>query len=105
MCALKVDERAYSAIVVPAILQKLPENIRLTITRGSDYLKWTMKEMLEAPQGELELREEHSIIPDINIDKEERKPRRDRRSSASALLAKREEKECAFCLGDHAHQE
>ena len=35
---LGVDESSYATIVVPEILDKLPESLRLTITRGA--CKW-----------------------------------------------------------------
>ena len=38
--ALGVDESTLSAVVVPAVLNKLPEAFRLTITRGTDFLSW-----------------------------------------------------------------
>ena len=53
--ALGVDETTFAAVVVPAVLQKVPEAFRLTITRGADFLNWTMEELLK----ELELREDH----------------------------------------------
>ena len=36
--ALDMDESAFAAVVVPAILQKLPKAFRLTITRGASFL-------------------------------------------------------------------
>lgn len=46
--ALGVDETTFAAVVVPAVLQKLPEAFRLTITRGADFLNWSMEELLSA---------------------------------------------------------
>ena len=57
--ALGVDETTFAAVVVPAVLQKMPEAFRLTITRGADFLNWTMEELLSAFLKELELREDH----------------------------------------------
>ncbi|CAB3986134.1 TNF receptor-associated factor 3 [Paramuricea clavata] len=57
---LGVDESSYATIVLPEILDKLPESFRLTITRGacgSDFLHWTMKDILEALLDEIELLE------------------------------------------------
>jgi hypothetical protein len=34
LCALKVDENTYSGIVVPTLLEKIPDSVRLTISRG-----------------------------------------------------------------------
>ena len=58
--ALGIDENTYAAIVVPVILQKLPEDIQLTITRGNDHCEWTVETMLEHLLSEIELREEHT---------------------------------------------
>ena len=51
--ALGVDEKSFSAVIVPAIMQKLPENFRLTITTGAEFLEWTMGELLVALPKEL----------------------------------------------------
>ncbi|XP_028412500.1 uncharacterized protein LOC114535337 [Dendronephthya gigantea] len=40
-------------------MEKLPEQFRLTITRGQNFLEWSMEEMLQAFEKELELREAH----------------------------------------------
>jgi hypothetical protein len=59
---LGVDESLYATIVVPEILDKLPESLRLTITRGSSgsyFLNWTMKDILKALLDETELHEAH----------------------------------------------
>ncbi|XP_028417288.1 uncharacterized protein LOC114541689 [Dendronephthya gigantea] len=58
--ALGVDEASYSDIVVPAILEKIPEVVRLTITRDKPHSEWSMNDVLGALEGEVELREEYS---------------------------------------------
>ena len=40
--ALGVNDESYSAIVVLTILEKLPEQFRLTVTRGTNFLEWSM---------------------------------------------------------------
>ena len=60
--ALKVNEQTYAAIVVPSILNKLPEIVRLTITRGEDYMEWTMANLVKALLAEIELREGHALL-------------------------------------------
>ena len=40
--ALGVHEAAYSNIVVPAILEKIPEIVRLTITRDHPHSEWSI---------------------------------------------------------------
>ena len=62
MEALKVDVNTYSSIVVPAILNKLPEAVRLMITQGANYLKWSTKDLVEALLKEVELQEGHAMM-------------------------------------------
>ena len=57
--ALGVNASTYEGIVVPAVLGKLPEAVRLQITRGKNHEEWRMDEMLGELLCELELREEH----------------------------------------------
>ena len=59
--ALNVDERTYSEIVVPMLLERIPDSIRLTITRGKQYLEWTLKDLLDSLLTEVELREDHNL--------------------------------------------
>ena len=105
--ALGVSEESYSTIVVPTIMEKLPELFRLAITRGTNFLEWSMKEMLEAYETELELREAHNPVG-ISSDKEQernmgKKYSQQATATAAALLAS-EKKNCAFCLKNHAHE-
>lgn len=37
--ALGVEQDTYSAIAVPSLLEKLPEQLQLMITRGEDHHK------------------------------------------------------------------
>ena len=51
--ALGVDETTYSAIVVPSVLEKLPQTLRLTITRGKDHHQWNLRDLLEGLEQEV----------------------------------------------------
>ena len=57
LVALNVDEMTYTSIVVPALLEKLPESVRLAMTRGEDFKNWKMKELLKQFLVELEFRQ------------------------------------------------
>ena len=110
--ALGVDENTYSSVVVPAMMQKLQDNFRLTITSGEEILTWSM-EMLEAFLKELDLREDHFYAANPSkIGKENRlkggtanalHTKQDELNTASALLAKMNDF-CAYCKGGRAHQ-
>ena len=45
--ALEADKSTYSAIVVPAVLEKLPHTLRLTITRGKEHQLWNLNDLLQ----------------------------------------------------------
>lgn len=105
--ALGVDENTYSAIVVPAVLEKLPQTLRLTITRGKDHHQWAFKDLLEALENEVELREEYN-----DSARHRNAPGDFRRKSHTATLHTGnsrnwkavKETNCAFCLGEHPHE-
>ena len=58
--ALGMDQDSYSAIVAPSLLEKLPEQLRLTITRGEDHHEWKLQQLLEVLGNEVELRDEYN---------------------------------------------
>ena len=102
---LGVSEESYSTIVVPTIMGKLPEQFRLAITHGTNFLEWSMKEMLGACEKELELREAHNPVGISSGKEQERNmgKKYSQQATAAALLAS-EKKNCAFCLKNHAHE-
>ena len=97
--ALGVHESSYSAIVVPSVLEKLPQPLRLTITRGKDHEEWKMSDLLENQGGEIELWEQYSDSSNTAGDFRKRNilPKR--------TLFAGKEKNCAFCLGPHKHED
>ena len=61
---MNVDERTYSEIFLAMLLERIPDSIRLTITRGKQYLdclEWTLKDLLDSLLTEVELREDHNL--------------------------------------------
>ncbi|CAB4031805.1 Hypothetical predicted protein, partial [Paramuricea clavata] len=110
-----VNVSTYSRIVVPTIMEKLPEMFRLTITREREFLEWSMKELLEAMTKEIELREAHHAVITTSEGQERKseggKPYTKKRlygnSSAAALLARQQQdsakfiSRCAYCLQEH----
>ena len=110
--ALSENENTYSAVVVPAVLHKLLEAFRLTITRSTDFLSWSIEEMLTAFLPELELREDHDHVVTASAGSQDQKQSafrsRDSRmrgtSTNTTLHTRQETDNCAFCLGKHAHE-
>ena len=93
--ALGVDEQSYSEVVVPTLLEKIPDAIRLTITRGRQYLEWTLGDTLEALLVEVELREDHCLAQHRSNEAKKGPV------TSSALFAGKGDRRCAFCLENH----
>ena len=59
--AMGVDEDSYSTIVVPVLLDKIPEAVKLNMIRSTNCRQeWTLEEMLRAFGDEVEVRELHT---------------------------------------------
>lgn len=107
--AIGVESSAYDAIVVPSIVEKLLEGVRLSITRGKCHMEWSMDELLAEFLEELEIRQEYSFLPNKDSKKNHREDEGNKRqetpSTGSALLAGAEINHCACCAGKHAHSD
>ena len=105
LIALKVDEATYSSIVVPTLLEKLPESVRLTMTRGKNFKEWTMDDLLKHLLVEVELREE-AVISTPNDGRNQTGHGKNRNMyTNSALFAGWGKGMCAFCRGSHKHED
>jgi hypothetical protein len=104
--AVGIEKNTYSSIVVPHILDCLPESVRLIITREKDFHEWDVENLLQPLKREIELREEHRE-PERKGSREfvERSSWKRSPSSAQALLTKSRVEACAFCLGIHRHED
>ncbi|CAB4040249.1 Hypothetical predicted protein, partial [Paramuricea clavata] len=95
-------------------MEKLPEQFRLTITRGQNFLEWSMEEMLNAFEKELEHREAHNAVG-TNSDREQERHERNsgnikkygqhHHGTAAALLANERRGNYTFCLKNHNHED
>ena len=104
--ALGVDKDTYSSIVVPVILDRLPEAVRLIVTRGKDFHEWTLEDLLLPLKKEVDLREEHRE-PERRGGRENTEKQSWKRgpSSTHAFFTKSGTEACAFCLGEHRHED
>ena len=114
--AMGVDEDSYSTIVVPVIMDKIPDAVKLNMIRNiSGHREWVMGDMLRALRTELDIREQHTSFfkqvgnPSAAKERFDVKPRiPGRTTTASALFAKQDGGEqkskqgtCVFCNGSH----
>eukprot|EP00794_Sanderia_malayensis_P011463 gene11463-biopygen9142 len=116
--ALGVDTITYSSVIVPVLIEKLPEGIRLGMLRdvGKSHLDWNLEEMLGALSKELEIKECHVQLSrnpngqgrpeDTRRSRQESNPGRTTMGTANALFAGKEEKKrCAYCSQEHVHED
>ena len=102
--SLQVPQETFFSVVVPSLLKKLPEQIKLLITRGrDDYDQWSIEVFLEALLKEIELRETHEVGKERSREVKERNTRSEP-TTGSALLTRGEKLDCAYCRGEHPHE-
>ena len=107
LVAIGVEKQMYSGIVVLSILEKLPDTLRLTITRGGEYLEWNLGDLLHVLLKEVELREDYSFTPQVhpNLKGYRRKKLPPQTNSFLMNNGSRTDGQCAFCLGEHPHED
>jgi hypothetical protein len=105
--ALGVDKATYSDIVVPAILEKIPEVVHLTITCDKLHSDWSMNDVLTVLEKEIELREEYQTNPQDEERSAKRRynGRNNGPSTGSVLNVVKQDESCAFCQGKHHHED
>ena len=109
--ALGVDKYTYSSYVVPLLMEKVPENIRINMIRFSDkeQMEWMLDDMLVALEKEVSVRESHMplIVTKGNgkAGNEERgsRPKQNQETgTANMLFAGNGKRKCVFCLEEHS---
>ena len=111
--ALGADKDSYSSVVVPVVMEKIPEPIRISMIRdGGDYLDWNLQDLLKALAKEVEIREINVPMQQQQQQRFEKRPTSSRHSekvgTASALFAGKQtdrKKNCQFCQEDHYAEE
>ena len=100
--ALGVDQETYSAIVVPSLLKNLPEQLRLTITRGEDHHEWNLEQLLDVLGHKVELREDYNRSA-----RHARSPCDESMKKKHAMNTRKQasHQNCPFCLGGHKHED
>ena len=99
--ALEVDQTTYASFVVPSLLEKSPDSLRITMTRGEDHHEWDVKKFLDVFGEEIDLRGEYQRKPRL---KDERQRRNNRKEWNTIFAAK--ESSCASCNNTgHRHED
>ena len=110
--ALGVDASQYGSLLIPIIMAKLPQDVRVQIARNTTQDVWKIGALLAVIQREVEARE---ISDNVKVTSDNRKPPalpvlpRDKLSpTANTLMAQGAGKtpankgfQCVYCAGNH----
>ena len=110
-----VDKDSYSTVVVPAVMEKIPQSTRYNMIRfsGKDHMEWNVGDLLEALEKELEVLEGHVPIMKYPQQRgnegkppeqrqQQNRPKQQGPSTATALFSGKEGgKKCPFCSEEH----
>ena len=103
--ALGVNSSQYGSLLIPVIMSKLPQDVRLQIARNTAQDVWEMSELLSVIRKEVEARE---ISDGIKVTPEKTKmaPHKPQTyGSAAALVANGQSPvnkiQCVYCSGNH----
>ena len=112
LVALGIVQEMCSCVVVPKILEKIPESVRLNMTRGTGdaYHEWDMQQTIDSFRKELELRERASQFFGKNKGVVTKKQfgKSGGQTTASVLFSTKSEcrkGNCAFCMVNHSHSD
>ena len=100
--ALGVKASQYGSLLIPVLMSKLPQDIRLQIARKTSKEVWDISEILDVIRNEVEARE---MSEGVKVIQNEKPRYQSRPPSASALLVNNGSHKgkirCVYCNGDH----
>ena len=102
---LGISSSAYGDLLIPILIKKISEELRLIITRQFDGETWDLGKILKSLKTELEARERIKFMSsNTSTSTSDQKPRQFRQpATASALIStNRSSPSCTYCKGAHA---
>ena len=100
--SLGVDFTQYGVLLIPMLMTKIPEEIRLMITRLTKKDDWALDGFLKIFLQELEAREQCSLNSEISSGGSAQRAARSPMSTTAALLNNGGKITCTYCKGSHA---
>ena len=99
---LGIDFNQYGALLIPVIMNKVPNEIRFIITKEIKGEEWELDGIVEILQGELEAREQSNQLQmkqsNGNFTKH---AQGNHHFTTSVLVAERRKITCSYCNGSH----
>ena len=66
LASLEVKSEAYGAVLIPCILQKIPDDLKLDVTRSVKLADWNFDELIQALNTEMQAREACQFVAKSN---------------------------------------
>ena len=98
---LGYDLSQYGPFLNPVIMNKLPEGIRLAVTKQIRKEEWELGKILDIVKTELDAREQCAYLSGKPTDSSAGKQVRSQLPTTSALLNASGKVSCSFCKGSH----
>ena len=83
LASLGVDSKQYGTLLIPVIMARLPQEVRIQIARTTKKEIWDISEILDVILHEVEARE---VRENVKINSEPRKPPANKYPSSAASL-------------------
>ena len=102
--SMGIQADSYGTLLVPVLLSKLPDDVKLQISRGVEDGKWNLDDLLKKLIAEITARERCTTTP-VNpaIAFGPKKPATPTTSTFLAPNGGEYESRCAICMGLHKH--
>ena len=106
LSSLGVEAETYGPLFIPIMMEKLPEELKLVISRKIKSEVWSIADVLEAFRHELEAREKCKIVGSSTLPASNYHPKSSQPVTAATLQTSnashaQAQTACFFCDGDH----
>jgi len=91
----------YGILLIPLILPKLPNEVRLRMARPHPGEVWRIQDLLQMIKTEVEAREGSSLMKGLTLKASSTPKPPPQISSASSFYAASQTCKCVYCAGDH----
>ena len=98
--SLGVESSSYGSLLLSVLLQKLPSELRLVLSREVSEADWNLDELLKQLEREIEARERAAMSTSQTVKKQGRDPPASA-STAAALLSPSTTPSCCYCQQSH----
>ena len=58
----RIDKNSYGTLVLPLLLEKMPKDKRMIVSREIDTSQWDLGAMLQSFHSEIEIRERREVM-------------------------------------------